>query len=111
MSGRRSRKAASAPAAVRRGFILVQDTLCNGIGPGEWSMDGGVILYDTRDAAELERAAWAELHDEAMRDGSMAQFVADNGVWIEPAELHPDGSLVLPDRRCAFSRERLRTLC
>jgi hypothetical protein len=59
---------AAAPAAVRRGFILVQDTLCDGVVPGEWSVDGGVILYDTLDAAELERAAWAELHDEAMRD-------------------------------------------
>jgi hypothetical protein len=111
MSHRRSHTSAAAPAAVRRGFILVQDTLCDGVVPGEWSVDGGVILYDTRDAAELERAAWAELHDEAMRDAFMAPFVADDGMWIEAAELYPDGSLVLPERRCAFSRERLRSLC
>jgi hypothetical protein len=89
----------------------VQDTLCDGVVPGEWSVDGGVILYDTRDAAELERAAWAELHDEAMRDAFMTPFVADDELWIESAELHADGSLVLPDRRRVFSRERLRSLC
>jgi hypothetical protein len=111
MSHRRSQTYAGAPAAVRRGFILVQDTLCDGVVPGEWSGDGGVILYDTREAAELERAVWAELHDEAMRDAFMAPFVADDELWIESAELHADGSLVLPDRRCAFSREMLRSLC
>ncbi len=111
MSQRRSRKSPSASATVRRGFILVRDTLCDGVVPGEWSTDGGVILYDTLDAAEVERAAWAELHDEAMRDECMAPFVADDELWIEPAELHPDGSLVLPERRCAFSPEMLRSLC
>jgi hypothetical protein len=111
MSHRTPLESGAAPPSVRRGFVLVQDTLCDGVVPGEWSTDGGVILYDTWDAAELERAAWAELHDEAMRDAFMAPFVADDELWIEPAELHPDGSLVLPERRCAFSRERLRSLC
>ena len=110
MSHRRSDTSAAAPATVRRGFILVQDTLCDGVVPGEWSMDGEVVLYDTWDAAELERAEWAELHDEAMRDEFMAPHVEQDGMWIEPAEIHPDGSLVLTDLRCAFSPEMLRTL-
>jgi hypothetical protein len=111
MSRRRSEKHSAASATVRRGFILVKDTLCDGVVPGERSTDGDVILYDTLEAAELERAAWAELHDEAMRDAFMAPFVADDAMWIEPAELHPDGALVLPARRCAFSRAMLRSLC
>ena len=97
---------------VRHGFILVVDTLCQGIIPGEWDDESPFVLYDTREEAETERADFAEMRADAREDAHMASEDEDDtdDLWVEVAELHPDVTLVLPELGLIFTTDALRDL-
>ena len=86
-------------AAGRHGFVIVIDTLFQGTVISTWDEHGQPVFFDTRAEADAEVADSLEQRKEAVARGDMEDDGDDdeNGEWVEPAELHPDGSLVLTD--------------
>lgn len=99
-----------ASPAVRYGFILTHDTLCHGVIPAEWGGDDDVVLYDTRMEAEFERIDAAEMRSDADREAQMEPETDDEGLFVEEAVLHADGSLTLLNLGRAFTAYALRAL-
>lgn len=97
-----------APLDGVHGFILVHETLCNGLVPAEWDGANRPVLYGTRAQAELERVDAAEQRADAMRDAQMQS--EDDDRWVEPAVLHADGMLTLVDPGRTFTVNALRDL-
>lgn len=98
----------TATPVVRVGFILVHETLCDGVIPAE--SDGGnqIVVYQTRAEAEVELADAAEMRADSMSAAAMEQ--EDDDRWLERVVLQPHGTLVLIDQGLAFTEDALRAL-
>jgi hypothetical protein len=96
------------PTAHRHGFILVNETLCHGIGPAEWDDAKPFVLYGSHAEAEAERVDFAEMRAEAEEEAGMDSENADDGPWVEAAVLRPDGTLTLLDLMLTFTMDGLR---
>lgn len=101
---------APARRAVHYGFILAQQTLCEGVIPAEPDGENQPVKYDTRAQAEAERGDAAEMRAGALADAKMAPDEVDDGPWVEAAVLHPDGALTLLDAGLTLTAETLREL-
>ena len=101
---------APARRAVHYGFILAQQTLCQGVIPAERDGENQPVIYDTRAQAEAERGDAAEMRADALADAKMAPDEVDDGPWVEAAVLHPDGALTLLDAGLTLTAETLREL-
>lgn len=90
------------------GFILVHETLCDGLIPAE--RDGGnrPVLYATRAEAELELLDAAEQRADSLREAQMEP--EDDDRWVETAVLRADGGLTLVDQDRTYTADVLRSL-
>lgn len=90
----------------RHGFVLLHDTIADGIGPAEWTDSNPFVLYATVAEAEAERLSWVELAaDRATADDPEPD---DNeSVWVEPAVLLANGSLRLTALDLTLSRDEM----
>lgn len=100
-----------ATSAVRNGFILVRETLCEGLIPAERDGDNQIVLYETRAEAEVERVDAAEMRADALSAAQMEEETYDDGTWVEAAVSHSDGTLTLIDQGVVFTADALRDLC
>jgi hypothetical protein len=90
------------------GFILVHETLCDGLIPAERDGANRPVLYGTRAQAELELFDAAEQRADSMREAQMEP--EDDDRWVETAVLHADGGLTLVDQDRTFTADALREL-
>ena len=90
------------------GFILVHETLCDGLIPAERDGANRPVLYATRAQAELELFDAAEQRADAMREAQMEP--EDDDRWVERAVLHADGGLTLVEQDRTFTADTLREL-
>jgi hypothetical protein len=99
---------AGAPTVGRiRGFVMLIDTLCDGVVPAEWDADGHVILYASREDAESEREDWSDLRRDTRHPDDMS-LDDDDDTWIEAAVLHGNGSLTLLDSQRTLTLDDLQ---
>lgn len=102
---------APTPPAGRRGFILVHETLCDGLIPAEWDGDNQPVFYDTRAEAEVERLDAAEMRADAMTVANIVVADDSDDRWVEAVVLHPNGALSMVDQGLTFTVDALRELC
>ncbi len=100
----------TASVPLRLGFILVHETLCDGLIPAELDGENQLVMYETRAEAESELADAAEMRADAMRAAKMEEADDEDDRWIETVVLHSDGTLVLVDQGLLFTADALREL-
>lgn len=103
-------RSATTPPAVRHGYILAHETFWLGVIPAERDGENKLVFYDTRAEAEAERVDASEMRADALEDAHLGPEDGDDGVWVEAAVLHHDGTLTLLDAGMTFSVDALRNV-
>ncbi len=92
-------------------FILLTDTLCDGVIPAEWGEGDRPCLYDTALAAEAERqdsiATWRESEDfDGVAEDDREDHSEDE--WVAEVRELPDGTIETTDGQHRWTLEDLR---